>query len=129
MLRFWLKLGSELLKSCLKIEKRRKPYDFRLILEVPPRFELGIEVLQTFALPLGYGTECPYIIPKQIRFVKSFSKVYLNILKKLVSMFIFGFFTFKNNVENGKGVKLFYNIVRRRVNFTVIFCADYRSCL
>ena len=25
-------------------------------LEVPPRFELGIEVLQTFALPLGYGT-------------------------------------------------------------------------
>ena len=28
-----------------------------LVLEVPPRFELGIEVLQTFALPLGYGTE------------------------------------------------------------------------
>ena len=25
-------------------------------LEVPPRFELGMEVLQTFALPLGYGT-------------------------------------------------------------------------
>ena len=23
---------------------------------MPPRFELGIEVLQTFALPLGYGT-------------------------------------------------------------------------
>ena len=26
-------------------------------LEASPRFELGIEVLQTFALPLGYGTE------------------------------------------------------------------------
>ena len=25
-------------------------------LEAPTRFELGIEVLQTFALPLGYGT-------------------------------------------------------------------------
>ena len=26
------------------------------ILEAPPRFELGIKVLQTFALPLGYGS-------------------------------------------------------------------------
>ena len=26
------------------------------IVEVPPRFELGMEVLQTSALPLGYGT-------------------------------------------------------------------------
>ena len=25
------------------------------ILEAPPRFELGIKVLQTFALPLGYS--------------------------------------------------------------------------
>ena len=25
-------------------------------MEVPPRFELGIRVLQTRALPLGYGT-------------------------------------------------------------------------
>ena len=25
-------------------------------LEVPPGFEPGLEVLQTFALPLGYGT-------------------------------------------------------------------------
>ena len=33
-----------------------------LVLEVPPRFELGIEVLQTFALPLGYGTK--YSMPK-----------------------------------------------------------------
>ena len=29
---------------------------FRTLLEVPPGFEPGIEVLQTFALPLGYGT-------------------------------------------------------------------------
>ena len=27
-----------------------------VIMEVPPRFELGIRVLQTHALPLGYGT-------------------------------------------------------------------------
>ena len=150
MLRFWFELCYDLIKSWLKIEKRRKPYDFRLILEVPPRyslmakipplsawwasspifergmwtgfcfacssqntvqigwtakekkngiprgipfslevpprFELGIEVLQTFALPLGYGTECPYIIPKQKRFVKSFSKVYFNIFTKLFNI-------------------------------------------
>ena len=29
--------------------------------EVPPRFELGIEVLQPFALPLGYGA-MPYVL-------------------------------------------------------------------
>ena len=29
---------------------------FRTFLEVPTRFELVIKVLQTFALPLGYGT-------------------------------------------------------------------------
>ncbi len=28
----------------------------KVIEEVPTRFELVIEVLQTFALPLGYGT-------------------------------------------------------------------------
>ena len=27
------------------------------ILEVPPRFELGVELLQSSALPLGYGTK------------------------------------------------------------------------
>ena len=30
------------------------------ILEAPPRFELGIKVLQTFALPLGYSAETPF---------------------------------------------------------------------
>ena len=30
--------------------------------EVPPGFEPGIEVLQTFALPLGYGTIFNYSI-------------------------------------------------------------------
>ena len=30
--------------------------DFQDFLEVPTRFELVIKVLQTFALPLGYGT-------------------------------------------------------------------------
>ena len=29
----------------------------RLWLEVPPRFELGIKVLQTYALPLGYSAK------------------------------------------------------------------------
>ena len=28
-----------------------------MLLEVPPRFELGMKVLQTSALPLGYGTK------------------------------------------------------------------------
>ena len=26
-------------------------------MEVPPRFELGVELLQSSALPLGYGTD------------------------------------------------------------------------
>ena len=28
-----------------------------LLMEAPPRFELGIKVLQTYALPLGYSAE------------------------------------------------------------------------
>ena len=35
------------------------------ILEAPPRFELGIKVLQTFALPLGYGTMLPLLDSNQ----------------------------------------------------------------
>ena len=36
--------------------KRKKPcLSTRLLLEAPPRFELGVKVLQTSALPLGYG--------------------------------------------------------------------------
>ena len=34
-------------------------------LEAPTRFELVIEVLQTFALPLGYGTVFTFIICKK----------------------------------------------------------------
>jgi hypothetical protein len=34
----------------------KKSLKSRLFREVPPGFEPGIEVLQTFALPLGYGT-------------------------------------------------------------------------
>ena len=30
--------------------------EVRRFLEVPPGFEPGIKVLQTYALPLGYGT-------------------------------------------------------------------------
>ena len=58
-------------------KRKRHPDGIPFSLEVPPRFELGIEVLQTFALPLGYGTECPYIITKQKLFVKSFSKSFV----------------------------------------------------
>lgn len=36
------------------------------ILEAPPRFELGIKVLQTFALPLGYGTILFNYSPKRM---------------------------------------------------------------
>ena len=38
-------------KKALKIS-----LDFQDLSEVPTRFELVIKVLQTFALPLGYGT-------------------------------------------------------------------------
>ena len=41
-----------------KEKKNGIPRGIPFSLEVPPRFELGIEVLQTFALPLGYGTVC-----------------------------------------------------------------------
>ena len=36
-------------------KKGRHPMGVCLFLEAPPRFGLGIEVLQTFALPLGHG--------------------------------------------------------------------------
>ena len=37
--------------------KNPKPFKgYRAFCEVPTRFELVIKVLQTFALPLGYGT-------------------------------------------------------------------------
>lgn len=32
------------------------------LVEVPPGFEPGIEVLQTFALPLGYGAVKTYLV-------------------------------------------------------------------
>ena len=35
-------------------KQKRQPYDC-LFMEAPPRLELGIKVLQTSALPLGYG--------------------------------------------------------------------------
>ena len=37
------------------IQKISKALNFRYTLKAPTRFELVIEVLQTFALPLGYG--------------------------------------------------------------------------
>ena len=42
----------------LQTNKKNGIPDFSRIpvLEVPTRFELVIKVLQTFALPLGYGT-------------------------------------------------------------------------
>ena len=43
------------------IEKPRKHDVSEVISEAPTRFELVIEVLQTFALPLGYGA-MPYVL-------------------------------------------------------------------
>lgn len=34
---------------------KQKALNLKAFEEVPPGFEPGIEVLQTFALPLGYG--------------------------------------------------------------------------
>ena len=42
-------------------KRTRKMLIFRVLLEAPTRFELVIEVLQTFALPLGYGA-MPYVL-------------------------------------------------------------------
>ena len=36
-------------------KKDRTPLGVLSFLEAPPRFGLGVEVLQTFALPLGHG--------------------------------------------------------------------------
>ena len=41
-------------KFMTRANKKRQPYDC-LFMEAPPRLELGIKVLQTSALPLGYG--------------------------------------------------------------------------
>ena len=38
-------------------KKSRSKASFAPAVEVPPRFELGMKVLQTSALPLGYGTK------------------------------------------------------------------------
>ena len=61
-----LPLGDSLLTVCnnpvhenvpdfLIIKKRLENIQSLLLIEAPTRFELVIEVLQTFALPLGYG--------------------------------------------------------------------------
>ena len=40
----------------LAIHAKKRNLDYKVsFLEAPTRFELVIEVLQTFALPLGYG--------------------------------------------------------------------------
>ncbi len=41
----------------ISLKKAHLQMQMCFFLEVPPRIELGIEVLQTFALPLGHGTE------------------------------------------------------------------------
>jgi hypothetical protein len=50
MIRFWFKLGSYSIKSCLKTERRRKSYDLRLLFGgVTQVSALGED---SFALPL-----------------------------------------------------------------------------
>ena len=54
--------------ACVARPKRKPPPDWAgvFVLEAPPRIELGIEVLQTFALPLGHGAvfRLPYYYSK-----------------------------------------------------------------
>ena len=45
-------------------KKARYPLGYLAFLEAPPRFGLGIEVLQTFALPLGHGAIFHYIVAR-----------------------------------------------------------------
>ena len=40
-----------------KPKKKDTLFSVSFFLEVPPRFELGVELLQSSALPLGYGTK------------------------------------------------------------------------
>ena len=52
---------------------KQKALNLKAFEEVPPGFEPGIEVLQTFALPLGYGAETTdVIISRIVPFVKAF---------------------------------------------------------
>ncbi len=51
---FLRKSYGSLIYSC-HTRKKKKPCNQGFFLEAPTRFELVIEVLQTFALPLGYG--------------------------------------------------------------------------
>ncbi len=46
-----------LVKSEYMYMQKPQSYDWGFNLEAPPRFELGIKVLQTSALPLGYAAE------------------------------------------------------------------------
>lgn len=47
-------------------------------MEAPPRLELGVELLQSSALPLGYGADrmilCPFGTKKNIVFWKNGAK-------------------------------------------------------
>ena len=46
----------------IKSHKKSRILNSGFLTEVPPGFEPGIEVLQTFALPLGYGTIFNYFL-------------------------------------------------------------------
>ncbi len=55
-----LKAGLEPARSCPRrilspVRLPIPPLQQKMKMEAPPRFELGIKVLQTSALPLGYG--------------------------------------------------------------------------
>ena len=63
-------IGIEPIRGCprgilspLRLPVPPSRQDGELIkLEAPPRFELGVKVLQTSALPLGYGATLFYMI-------------------------------------------------------------------
>ena len=58
-------------------KKLSNPVGLLNFLEAPPGFGPGVEVLQTFALPLGYGTifRCFNIIAEKNAFVNRFFKI------------------------------------------------------
>ena len=52
------KSGLEKARKRLMRLALRQTHLYRFVnMEVPPRFELGVELLQSSALPLGYGTK------------------------------------------------------------------------
>ena len=70
----------------LTSDKRRKDLPKQVFLEAPPRFGLGVKLLQSSALPLGYGANCLTIVTEQIKKINGFTATfYIFVLSDMFS--------------------------------------------